>query len=194
MLNGNIVESPVSLEQAQEMLQSFSSVNLDEASPEILDVAFGEFIPDPDGKYSMQIQTKQIYTRVPMHLFNRMMLDQKQGQRMRKKRAQQQEFTVSPDQNEEEAKKQDEQEFEDFIDEEKCTFTLMTDEEFRVILANMDINFVWQLKEILAVWKLTPGEAGMSLKRLYLGLTFEQVEGLFMRFFGARLLKRVSKA
>lgn len=187
----------VTLEQAQEVLEGFSSVNLDEVSPEVIRVAFRELHPGPGGQgVVVTTSVKEINTWVPMFLFNRMLANQKKIQQARRlhtlreaaKEAREEQLTeegiglepLEPEEEEEE--------------EDSFNFTSLTDEAFKSILANSDPALLWQAREVLTVWKLTPGEGGMSLKRLLLGLTFEQIQGLFMRFFGAMLRQKQNKA
>lgn len=181
----NIDETNMSLADAQNVMDSFAAVNLDEILPERLKVAFREFKPGPDGK-SVVIETtvKEINTWVPMYLFNAMLSNQKKVQKLRKQRALQSEFRVE---------EQEQEEF-DLLEEPDLDFAQITDAAFKAILANTEPTLLWQAREVLTVWKLTPGEAEMSLKRLMLGLTFEQIQGLFMRFFGAMLRQKQSRA
>lgn len=169
----------VSLEQARELLDGFAAVNLDEVSPETVTVAFREFVEDkhaPAG-YCVDIVHKEIETFVPMFLFNRMIANQKRVAKLRK-------------QAREKPVDEDTDETFDLFAEEEADFTKLTDQMFNDILRGSEPAMVWQAKEVLAVWRLTPGEENMSLKRLLLGLDLAKLEGLFMRFFGEKLLKR----
>jgi hypothetical protein len=196
MANLNEQNGSVTLEQAQEVLEGFSSVNLDEVSPEVIRVAFRELHPGPGGQgVVVTTSVKEINTWVPMFLFNRMLANQKKVQQARrlhtlreaaKEAREEEQLTelaegiglepLEPEEEEEE--------------EGSFNFTSLTDETFKSILANSEPTLLWQAREVLTVWKLTPGEGGMSLKRLLLGLTFEQIQGLFMRFFGAMLRQK----
>lgn len=171
----------ISLEQARELLDGFAAVNLDEVSPETVTVAFREFTEDKHSKagYRVEIVHKEIETFVPMFLFNRMMANQKRVAKLRKQR---QEKPVEEDVNDDETF--------DLLAEDDADFAHVTDQMFTDILRASEPAMVWQAKEVLAVWRLTPGEENMSLKRLLLGLDLAKLEGLFMRFFGEKLLKR----
>lgn len=178
----------ITLEQAKEMISEFSAVNLDEVAPEVLKVTFREFVPGADGSgYTIKVVTKEIHTWVPMFLFNRMLANQKRMQKLRRQLA-------ARDQSEEQS--EPETGPLDLLQEEEqpFNFSALTDEFFREIMNNCEPSVVWQAKEVLAVWKLTPGEEQMSLKRLVLGLSFEQIAGLFSRFFGAMLRQRQIRA
>jgi hypothetical protein len=182
--------SGVTLEQAQQMMEGFSSVNLDEVSPETLTVTFREFYPTPDSEAGYYIETtqKQIRTFVPMFLFNRMQSNQKKVQRLRKKNLLAAEFakqTTQEDENEESF---------DFLAERPLNFAEITHEAFKDILAASEPMLIWQATEVLAVWRLTPGEEDMSLKHLLLGLDFEKIEALFLRFFVEKIQRRRIRA
>ena len=178
----------LTLERAQEMISEFSAVNLDEVAPEVIKVAFREFVPRVGGGYMIQTTAKEINTWVPFWLFNRMLANQKQVQKLRRQRAALEAATDEQTEPETEPL--------DLLQEEEqpLDFLALTDELFREVMSNSEPAIVWQVREVLAVWKLTPGEEHMSLKRLVLGLTFEQIEGLFSRFFGAMLRRRQIRA
>lgn len=184
-----IDEQNISLEQAQQMMAEMSAVNLDEVSPGVITVAFHEFTPGKRGGFVVETTMKEINTWVPMYLFNRMLANQKRMQKLRQQRARKVEFAVDPPIEEEE-----EENYDLLADDSTLDFAKLTDEAFKESLANSEPALVWQAKEVLTVWKLTPGEEGMSLKRLLLGLTLEQVQGLFTRFFGAMLQKKMNRA
>lgn len=172
----------VSLEQAQEMLEGFSAVNLDEVSPASVTVAFREFVADAQKGYAVKIVKKDIHTWVPMYLFNRMLANQKRVQKLRS-----QARNAAPAIEAEES-------FDLFADEEPFNPATLSDEAFQQIMRESEPAIVWQSREVLTIWKLTPGEEHMSLKRLVLGLGFEQIQGLFMRFFGAMLRQKGIRA
>lgn len=180
-----IENGQVDLEKAQGMMQGFSSVNLDEVNPEVIEVVFREFKPGSDGKgFVIEAVPKKINNWVPMFLFHRMLANQKKVQNARKRRLVQAEFTIEEDQKE----------FDPLAEDDTLDFAALTDEMFKEIIGSSEPALVWQAKEVLQIWKLTPGEEGMSLKRLVLGLSFEFIQKLFTLFFGAMLLQKQSKA
>jgi hypothetical protein len=198
MANLNEQNGSVTLEQAQEVLEGFSSVNLDEVSPEVIRVAFRELHPGPGGQgVVVTTSVKEINTWVPMFLFNRMLANQKKVQQARRIHAQREAAERARErllEDEEGVMVISEEPLEEEEEEDSFNFTTLTDEAFKSILANSEPALLWQAREVLTVWKLTPGEGEMSLKRLLLGLTFEQIQGLFMHFFGAMLRQKQNKA
>jgi hypothetical protein len=177
------------LEQAEAMMDGFSAVNLDEVSPETVNVTFREFLPDtsvPAG-YRIELSQKQIRTFVPMFLFNRMQANQKKVQRLRKKALLKVEFATDEEMAEEE------EEAFDFLEEKPLNLAAITHQTFKDMLASSEPSLVWQATEVLAVWRMTPGEEEMSLKRLMLGLDFEKIEALFLRFFVEKIRRKASR-
>jgi hypothetical protein len=170
----------INLSEARELLDGFAAVNLDEVSPETVTVALREYAEDKHAKagYRVDIAHKEIQTFVPMFMFNRMLANQKRVAKLRKQRQ-----VSKPE--EEEA----EDDF-DFLAEDEPNFTKLTDELFNDILRESEPAIVWQAKEVLNVWRLTPGEQDMTLKKLLLGLDLAKIEGLFTRFFGGMLRRR----
>jgi hypothetical protein len=184
-----IEQSQVTLEQAQELMEEMSAVNLDEVSPGTVSIAFREFVAGKNGslRYSIEATTKEINTWVPMFLFNRMLSNQKKLQKHRRALARQVEFAATTEDV------QEPDTYDVLAEEPDLDLTALTDQAFRAVLSESEPALVWQAKEVLTIWKLTPGEEQMSLKRLVLGLTFEQITGLFTRFFGALLRQKQSK-
>ncbi|GAC1471397.1 MAG: hypothetical protein PVSMB5_20000 [Ktedonobacteraceae bacterium] len=172
-------EGSISLLHAQQIIEEYSETTLDEVSPTSVQVAFCEYTPN-----GPKITPRTISTRVPMFAFNNMLANQKRMQKLRKKQLQAKEFDISDENTEE---------FDLLSEETLPNFATLTDQAFRDIIANSEPAIVWQAREVLTIWKLTPGEGEMSLKKLMLGLTFEQIQGLFSRFFGA-MLRQKSKA
>lgn len=178
-------ENSVNLEQAQQMIEGYQSVNLDEASPAPVKVSFCEFVQgDDSGAYHIAFTEKIINTRVPLFAFNNMLANQKRMQRLRRKQLLATEQTTSDQ----------EEEFDLLAEDTLPNFATLTDQAFKDIVNASEPAIVWQAREVLTIWKLTPGEGEMSLKKLMLGLTFEQIQGLFSRFFGAMLRQKQSKA
>lgn len=179
----------ITLEQAQAMMAEMSAVNLDEVTAGVVEVAFREFIPDENGGFRIETTMKEIETWVPMFAFNNMLANQKKVQKLRRSLARQVEFATSNDQKDE-----PKEDLIDLLAEDTVDFATLTNQMFRDIVSQGEPTLLWQAREVLSIWKLTPGEGEMSLKRLMLGLSFEQIQGLFTRFFGAMLQKRTNRA
>lgn len=193
-------EPVVNMQEAQAMLDEYSSVNLDEVAPATVTVAFREFFPDERAKsgFRMDLLHKDIETYVPMFLFNRMLRNQKEVQKLRRRRAviaaaQAARDEMIDDLAEATGLAADASlEFE--ANDAPLNFAEITDQMLADILRESEPTVIWQAKEVLSVWRLTKGEEDMTLKRLLLGLDFEKIEGLFMRFFGAMLRRRQNRA
>lgn len=178
-----IDENAVNPETMQEVADSIAAVNLDEMVPETLAVAFREFVPDKAHGYREEIVEKHIRTFVPMFLFNRMQYNQRQLQKQRK-------WLAAHPKPEPEDGPMPELLFEDNADD----FKAFVDRAFDAIMQQGDPAFSWQAREVLSVWRMTPGERDMTLKRLVLGLGFEGVQRLFMVFFVETIRRKQSRA
>lgn len=66
-------------------------------------------------------------------------------------------------------------------------YYLAGDENF-----TQDPHLAWMSEQIFAVWKLT--EPDMTQERFQKGLNFDQIQGLFSRFFGGLLRRQRSRA
>ncbi len=181
------------IKQAQEEMEEAGAVNLDEVDIGVIPVAFSEFIPDKKSGYRVETVHKEIQSRVPMWLLISMLANQKKVQKLRKKIATTVESVIVPETI-------TQQEHDDILadllaeDETVLDFASLTDKLFADVLKDTEPMLIWMAKEVLRVWKLTPGEHDMTLKRFLLGLDMTQVKGLFSLFFGASLLQKKSKA
>ena len=190
-LDVRALREDMDIRKAQADMEEAGAVNLDEVNAEGIPVAFSEFIPDKQKGYRVEMVHKEIESRVPMWLLLSMLANQKKIQKLRKK------ITSTVESVPETFTQAD---YDDILadllaeDDTVLDFAALTDKLYADVLRNTEPTLIWMAKEVLRVWKLTPGEHDMTLKRLLLGLDMLQVKGLFSRFFAASLLQKKSKA
>lgn len=159
-----------SIEQSLELAtEDQLTANLEIVAPEPCRVTFMEEETNEAGEVKLVSRLAIIRTYVPIFLFHEMLRDrQRVLKEVRKKKL---EILRSEDN--------------DGTDEVK---EILAEEAKEVEQSTM---IDWLTRQVLNVWKLT--EKNMTPQRFERGLTFEQIQGLFSRFFGDLMQSKRSR-
>lgn len=165
---GERLPTPEEVALAQQFFEQSAAQNLDEVAPEPVSVTIREYVErteeDAEGRpvtrRRLVVRSAQIETFVPMRVFNRMMASRRVALARRATLAAQRADVgawAAADAAD------------DGDDDNPADDPVMQ----------------WMQQNVLRVWQLT--EPDMTADRLENGLSFQQIQGLFARFFGEML-------